>query len=121
MQRLFTTFPNSWPGAGLLLLRLTLAAAIFLQHPHPVGSVALIVALDAVEVLIGSLLTIGLWTPLACVAQLVLEIHSIVTGAGAIRSSVLYSATYVSLAALGPGAWSLDARLFGRKKMYIEP
>jgi uncharacterized membrane protein YphA (DoxX/SURF4 family) len=33
--------------------------------------------------------------------------------------SVLASAIAAGLAMLGPGAWSLDARLFGRKRISI--
>jgi uncharacterized membrane protein YphA (DoxX/SURF4 family) len=32
-------------------------------------------------------------------------------------SSVIFAAATLSLAMLGPGAWSLDARWFGRKRI----
>jgi putative oxidoreductase len=118
VQRLFSTFPNSWPGLGLLILRfatgLTLAAvahvadnladtASLLSH-CVVGAVAL-------------LIWIGLWTPLAAVAGVAIQIIVITFGHQFNLSSVVFAAVGLSLAMLGPGAWSFDARLFGRKRL----
>jgi putative oxidoreductase len=65
----------------------------------------------------GALLVIGLWTPFAGIAVTV--IHSgILGGAPDLNNAaVVDSAVGLALAMLGPGSWSLDARLFGRKRI----
>jgi uncharacterized membrane protein YphA (DoxX/SURF4 family) len=67
----------------------------------------------------GALLCIGLWTPVAgvliAVAELSLAYSHVVDPPMHIMLAVLGAA----LAMIGPGAWSLDARLFGRKRIRI--
>jgi putative oxidoreductase len=118
VQRLFSTFPNSWPGLGLLILRLaagfSLAAAA-----HPTGDLAN-TAHWLERCLVGSvvvLLWIGLWTPIAAIAETAIQIalFSIVQRFDPFL--VVAAALGLALAMLGPGAWSLDARLFGRKRI----
>ncbi len=118
MQRLFSTFPNSWPGLGLLILRfatgLSLAAVAHVAGAlaEPAGLLARSVV-DAVAVLIW----IGLWTPLAAVAGAAIQIILNTVGRSFELSLLVYAAVGVALAMLGPGAWSCDARLFGRKRI----
>jgi putative oxidoreductase len=68
----------------------------------------------------GMLLAVGLWTPIAGSLLPILAIG----GALAQRASwcplVLVSTMGVGLALVGPGAWSLDAWLFGWKRIDIE-
>jgi hypothetical protein len=67
---------------------------------------------DGVAVLIW----IGLWTPLAAVTGTAIQV--IVTFGHQFDLSLLvFAAVGLSLALLGPGAWSFDARLFGRKRI----
>jgi uncharacterized membrane protein YphA (DoxX/SURF4 family) len=60
---------------------------------------------------------LGLWTPLVSLAlaltQLLLafEHYDFIHGAAAL--------VVLSLALLGPGAWSIDARLYGRKRIRV--
>jgi putative oxidoreductase len=118
MQRLFSTFPNAWPGVGLLILRfaagLSLAAVA-----HVAGDLASTASLFARCVVGGVtvLICIGLWTPLAAVAGSAIQIIVITFGHRFELSSVVCAAVGLSLAMLGPGAWSFDARLFGRKRI----
>ena len=118
MQRLFSTFPNSWPGLGLLILRfaagLSLAAVA-----HVVGDLAGAASLFARCVVgaVAVLICIGLWTPLVAVAGSALQIIVITFGHRFELSSVVFATVGLSLAMLGPGAWSIDARLFGRKRL----
>jgi len=60
---------------------------------------------------------IGLWTPLAAVAGAAIQIIIIIFGHQFNSSLVVFAGASLSLAMLGPGAWSLDARLFGRKRI----
>jgi putative oxidoreductase len=118
VQRLFSTFPNSWPGLGLLILRfatgLSLAAVA-----HAAGDLAGAAGL-LVRCVVGgvaALTWIGLWTPLAAVTGAAIQVIVITFAHRFDLSLVVSVAVGLSLALLGPGAWSFDARLFGRKRI----
>jgi len=119
LQRLFSMFPNGWPGKGLLILRLF--TAVFLIQD---GIVALIglphrepMALLLVSAAAGIFLLIGLWTPVAGIIAAIIEFVILLSGADHPRSTILLIAVAVSIAMLGPGTWSIDARLFGRQRL----
>lgn len=121
MQRLFSTFPDGWPGAGLLLLRLAAAIPLLIGAspelhglPHSTSSAVHLVAIGA-----GIFLFAGLWTPLAGALQAIIEIWTIFTPARDSGIHLLLAALGLGLVMLGPGAWSIDARLFGRKRIEI--
>ena len=123
MQRLFSGFDDGWPGAGLLLLRLLTGPALIhfgfasLRQGPPLATVVLqIIGIGA-----GTLLLVGLWTPLAgalaatvkvCIAFLRYFSHS-----GDPWVPILQAVLSAVLAMVGPGAWSIHARLFGRKRI----
>src|SRR5271166_6096905 len=67
LQRLFSTFPNSWPGFGLLLLRLGLGIALIYAGVNSLFApgTLITIARDLIEAAGGILLLAGLWTPLA--------------------------------------------------------
>ncbi len=118
MQRLFSTFPNSWPGCGLLLLRIAAAMATILCGfgPSPLQELSGKV-FQGIAAATGALLLIGLWTPVAGLLQVCVELTS-----GFARDTLgldqfLLAALGLSLSMIGPGAWSIDARLFGRKRI----
>ena len=66
---------------------------------------------------IAVLIWIGLWTPLAAVSGAAIQILVITFGHQFNMSLLVFAAVGVSLAMLGPGAWSIDARLYGRKRI----
>jgi uncharacterized membrane protein YphA (DoxX/SURF4 family) len=117
LQRLYSTFARGWPGAGLLCLRLVCAAAAFhyaLDSKHFwAGAVT--------EGAAGLLLCAGLWTPIAGVVLTAVAVWSVVSADGDPWPQVLLAAMAIALALLGPGACSIDARLFGRKRLIREP
>jgi putative oxidoreductase len=123
VQRLFSRFDDGWPGAGLLLLRLLTGPALIhfgfasLRQGPPLATVVL----QIVGIAAGILLLVGLWTPLAgglaaivkvCIAFLRYFSHSDDPWA-----PILQAVLSAVLAMVGPGAWSIDARLFGRKRI----
>ena len=63
------------------------------------------------------LIWIGLWTPLAAVAGAAIQIIVVTFGHQFNLSLLVFVDLGLSLAMLGPGAWSFDARLFGRKRL----
>jgi len=123
VQRLFSTFPEGWPGTGLLFLR-TVTAIPTVQHgiaglltaPLPGLLILQLVATGA-----AALLLVGFWTPVAGVligvAELALAFLHPTDPWMFIHLGVLGAA----LAMLGPGGWSVDAHLFGRKHIQIPP
>ncbi len=68
----------------------------------------------------GLLLVIGLWTPLAGIAVAAIEISRILTSDD-LFALVLAATIGGALAMLGPGRWSVDARLFGWKRIEASP
>jgi uncharacterized membrane protein YphA (DoxX/SURF4 family) len=130
VPRLYTRFPNRAPGIGLLLLRvatgLTLIAhASFIVQTQDVGIVA--VAMGLLAFLSGLALLAGFLTPVASILALI-----IIAGTGlcwfpAFNGGVI-AGNHLSLdvavmaaaaALLGPGAFSVDALMFGRRKIII--
>jgi putative oxidoreductase len=119
MQRLYTTFPNEWPGAGLLLLRLAEGVPSVVEGAtRALSSGATVATLPyAVDILSGLLLIVGFWTPIGGVLQALVEFSSALSGSG--YEHIVRGMIGLSVAMLGPGAWSVDARLFGRKRIDV--
>jgi putative oxidoreductase len=125
LQRLFSTFASGWPGAGLLLLRLL--TGVVLIHFGITGALAAppltTIVLEIIGAGTGILLLIGLWTPvagaLAAVVKLSIVFSWYFTHSGDPWVSIVQAVLGTVLAMIGPGAWSLDARLFGRKRFDI--
>jgi putative oxidoreductase len=73
----------------------------------------------AVPGLIGSVLGLfilaGLWTPAAGALVAVVQVWIALTGPGDQLGTLILATIGGTLAMIGPGAWSIDARLFGRK------
>jgi hypothetical protein len=127
LQQLFSTFPQGVPGCGLLLLRMVVGAAAALQGwlhlanraaslaETPIG---LILALGGLSVLT------GLLTPIGGAV--------IVLGAAAAWSQMPHSnfldtpillvflaALAIAVSLLGPGWFSFDRMIFGRREIII--
>ena len=117
MQRLYSTFARGWPGMGLLCLRVTAAITAF----HFCGS-ALSLSGSSMAVIEGALallLCAGLWTPIAGGMMAGVAVWTAFSRTGDPWALILLAAVAVALAMLGPGAWSIDALLFGRRRMIL--
>jgi uncharacterized membrane protein YphA (DoxX/SURF4 family) len=131
LQRLFATFPTGSPGLGLLVLRLVVALSLVvhgaacLDGESTVGASAVAVT----AALTAALLVIGLMTPLAASLAALTGIGLAVAWLPAptpnpfeVRlTAALVVSVAVATALLGPGAFSLDAALFGRREIAIPP
>ena len=118
VQRLFSIFPSGLPGLGLLLLRA--ATAI----PLIQGGLANLSAPDSaipelVLAVAGALLLVGLWTPLAGGLIAIVELWRAWSDPADPWLHVHLGVLSAALVMLGPGACSVDARLFGRKHIQI--
>jgi hypothetical protein len=117
VQRLYSTFPCGLPGAGLLLFRAATALPLIqtsLLTPLPTP-----VILEVVIAGGAFLLLIGLWTPIAGALIAVAEVGLALMHPAEPWRHVQFAAMGAALALLGPGGCSLDARLFGRKRIQL--
>jgi putative oxidoreductase len=116
LQRLFSTFANGWPGLGLLIQRLL--TGIVLLHNGIVQLGTPRPGLMVPEIggaVVGVFLSAGLGTPLAGALVVAVESWVMFLGGSDIWVALMLTVFGGTLAMIGPGAWSIDARLFGRK------
>lgn len=67
----------------------------------------------------GLLLLVGLWTPMAAMLVVIVELWTAVSRADNLRSCAILASLGAALLMLGPGVRSVDAQLFGRKRIEI--
>lgn len=119
------------PGAGLLLLRAAVGAAAFVQGAvylaDPGDSALVTWAAGLLAISIGISILIGFLTPVAGVAvglgSAGIALSWVPPPAQDLFNTKLSLIFMIIMAAaialLGPGAFSLDARLFGRREIII--
>ena len=119
MRRLFSTFAHGAPGLGLLLFRLAVGTALVshavmaLRSGPSVGPTVL----NALAGVVGILLFVGLWTPVAGTILATLAALSAVMHPADPWNGIFFGTLGAALALVGPGAWSVDAYLFGWKRI----
>jgi len=117
LQRLFSTFANGWPGVGLLLQRILTAILLvrfgIIELAGKSFSPSMIPQMIAACA--GILLLVGLWTPVVGSLIGVVELWIAFANDSDPWIPVVLAIFSATIAMIGPGAWSIDARLFGRK------
>jgi hypothetical protein len=108
-------FPTGAAGVALVLLRVSVAATLFIDI-LPQGNPAAHIWESAGLGLLGVAICLGLFTPVSSIACCLIETALLLDTRELafipLVSSILVAA---SLGLLGPGAYSLDARMFGRR------
>jgi putative oxidoreductase len=104
-----------------LILRLLTSAALVsfgianLREGPPLQ----VAVLQVISLATGLLILVGLWTPvagtLAVIVNLWIAFTRYSSHSGDPWIPLIAGTVGASLAMIGPGAWSIDARLFGRK------
>ena len=129
LQRTFSGFPTGYPGVALLLLRIVAGVAassqacLLIAGGHGAMNVSVVVAL--VVFVTGLALIIGAVTPVSSIllftVGLLLVVDANIAGHLALFDSGLARLEFIAISAalipLGPGALSLDARLYGRREI----
>jgi len=121
VQRLFSTFANGWPGKGLLIQRLLVGATLVycdvscLRAPLVCG----LAVEQSIGALAGILLIAGLWTPVAGVLVACIEAWIALSVSPTAGLPIILAILGATLAMIGPGAWSVDAFLYGRKHIAL--
>jgi putative oxidoreductase len=117
LQRLFSNFADGWPGAGLLLQRiLTAILVIRLGIPDLTATSSFLSKIpQIIGVGAGILFFVGLWTPIVGALIAVTQLWIAITLVHDPWISIVLATFGGTVATIGPGAWSIDARLFGRK------
>jgi len=115
MHGFSSNFPHGGPGVGLLLLRLAVALQLLsdsgLQAVMPWWQLLLLGLLIL-------LLCLGLLTPVVGAIGMLYQLLQLSSGAaGATALLAIAIATAAALILLGPGAYAVDARLFGRRRL----
>lgn len=131
LQRAFSSFPSGCPGAALLLLRLavggiaSLQASIILATAQAASNGEILSA--ALVIIIALALIVGFITPLASVlltiGGVMVMLDPDIAGSLPMFESWTARLEFIVLSAvlicLGPGAFSLDARLYGRREVHV--
>ena len=119
LRRLFSTFAHGWPGAGLLLLRLVIAVALLYQviFALPIGHSLQSAVIAILTGIVAVLLLLGAWTPISATLAAPIELRNAFARADNPWMCLLLGALGISIAMIGPGAWSVDARRYGWKRI----
>ena len=117
MRRLYSTFAGGWPGIGLLLMRLVVGAVVLWHVGRLWSDPPWHMIVSALLALAGLLLMAGLWTPVAGAVVAVVALSELFTTGEPPVGRLLAATMAGALAMLGPGRLSIDARLFGWKRI----
>jgi hypothetical protein len=121
VHRLYSTFARGPPGIGLLFIRLVAGVTaiihgfVGLRGGAPLGSALF----HASCIGLGSLLIVGLWTPVAGTLLALTALWCAFARPDDRWYCLVIGTLGIGLSLLGPGMWSIDAHLFGWKRVEI--
>jgi hypothetical protein len=116
----YPSFADALPSLGLLLLRVATgtALAVACWQAQESGSRELI-TLRLIAIVLGILLSLGLWTRITGVIVVAVELLGVYSHNCNLWLSVLLASLGAALSLIGPGCWSVDARISGWKRINI--
>jgi putative oxidoreductase len=119
VQRIFSTFADGWPGGGLLAQRLLAGGALVYCGVTCATANPLCATLvpESIGAVAGAMLIAGLWTPIAGLVVAILETRLALLSPAHAVLPLFLAVLGATLAMIGPGTWSVDAWLFGRKRI----
>jgi putative oxidoreductase len=122
VRRLFSTFAGGWPGVGLLIIRIVAGASLILNGIEKFQADLTVapVVIGLLAIGYGALLLAGLWTPIAGCLVVLVGLWETLIRHERPYPGVLLAAMGVALALVGPGALSIDARLFGWRRIDLD-
>jgi hypothetical protein len=108
-------FPAGAPGVGLLFLRISVGVVLLLKA-FPSGDLNGSWWLTTGLLVLATALLIGIYTPVMCLLSVLVQVFSLLSAQGeATVQSGFFALITISTGLLGPGAFSVDALLFGRR------
>ena len=112
-------FPGGGPGVALLLIRVGVGLGLLLDSASRMGGV--LGRWDfPVRIAIGAILLAGVLTPIVAVLAVALVVADcVLINATNLPTAILVSVDATALVLLGPGAYSIDARRFGRRLLMM--
>jgi hypothetical protein len=126
LQRLFSTFPDGWPGYGLLLQRCGIGIALICLSVETFltgGKEPIATAREFVAAMGGIFLIAGFLTPITGTLIVIDELWIALSPSFSQSEfrwiHALLAVLVAGTAMVGPGAWSFDALRFGRKRFDI--
>jgi putative oxidoreductase len=121
VRRLFWTFPDGWPGTGLLLMRVATSCALLYgagtEWPGQFPSVPAVLSL--VRSFSAICLLAGIGTPVWGVTTAASQLWQAYVDGADVLAHCLLATLGASLALLGGGAWSIDAWIFGWRRIDV--
>jgi hypothetical protein len=112
VQRFFSSFPSGRAGVGLLLLRVAVGASVLVRARNwQVAPAWQTIAAGSLALLVALLLLVGFLTPVAGSLGVAVGLVSFAA------TGLCLSAIAAAIVLLGPGAYSVDSRLFGRREI----
>ena len=125
IKRLYSSFPNGNAAIGLVLLRILTAGAVVEQSRRVLtgllaapesrtGTLGEIAAASALVA--GILIVVGLWTSVAATVAMILGIAAASFGLEPLHS-LFFAWLSFAVGLVGPGTFSLDARIFGWRQI----
>ena len=122
LQKLFSAFPAGWPGVGLLLLRLLVGVTLIAQTVTQFRSSELSASgwvLASLLLAAAVCILLGLVTPVVAIVIGVASVYLVVSTLPNSIQNLDVVVLSTAIALLGPGAFSVDARMFGRREILI--